>query len=252
MAEQSSSQTTTTPALVFQVPRTVIFDLDGTLLDSFPGIRYSTLEAFRVCGMEPGTADLRRLIGPPIRRILAGMAAGSSSFGADGPAEADLDRLERAFRASYDSEGWRQTPHYEGASNLLKQIHATGRSLFVVSNKPRHISVKILEAEGTLALFDEVLTRDSRAPAYSGKVEMMATLLAAQEMDAKDCLMVGDTMEDAEAAASTGMKFCLMTHGYGDVPSGSQMPVALRLDHFDALTQMLAKTWTTADPIVLL
>ena len=210
------------------LPRNVLFDLDGTLLDSLPGIQYSAEAAFRACGIEVGKASLRSLIGPPIRTILERMAARPVDA-------AELDSLEQSFRWSYDTEGWRQTPHYGGAVDSLKRLKESGRRLFVVSNKPRHISVRILGAEGTLEIFDEVVTRDSRVPPYSGKHEMVTKLLQKWELDASECLLVGDTMEDAEAASKSGMQFCLMTHGYGDVPVGSSVPVAFRLDDFSEL-----------------
>lgn len=207
--------------------KAVFFDLDGTLLDSLPGIRYSAQGAFAACGLARSDVDLRGLIGPPIRTILSRMSRGAD--------ETELDALEQAFRASYDSEGWKKTPHYPGAAEVLRAMRQQGKRLFVVSNKPRHISTRILEAEGTLALFDEVVTRDSRTPAYTGKLEMMVPLLRKWEVAAGDCLMVGDTIEDAEAASHLGILFCLMTHGYGDVPEGSTVPVAFRFDHFSQL-----------------
>jgi phosphoglycolate phosphatase len=207
--------------------KAVFFDLDGTLLDSLPGIQYSAEAAFAECGLARGEVDLRGLIGPPIRTILANMSRGVS--------EAELDALEQAFRVSYDSEGWKRTPHYAGAEETLRALKAEGKRLFVVSNKPRHISVRILEAEETLGLFDEVVTRDSREPAYAGKLEMLVHLLRKWEMRAEECLMVGDTIEDAEAASDCGMRFCLMTHGYGDVPMDAGVPVTFRCDHFSEL-----------------
>jgi phosphoglycolate phosphatase len=116
-----------------------------------------------------------------------------------------------------------------------------GRRLFVVSNKPRHISVRILEAEGTLGLFDEIVTKDSKQPPYKDKREMMRYLLQKWELQLEGCAMVGDTMEDAESASDIGMQFCLMTHGYGDVPAGSAIPVAFRFDHFSELMPMPAQ-----------
>jgi len=217
-------------AMIERSVRAVFFDLDGTLLDSLPGIRYSAEAAFAACGLVRSEVDLRGLIGPPIRTILANMSRGVS--------ESELDALEQAFRVSYDSEAWKRTPHYAGAAETLRVMRAEGKRLFVVSNKPRHISVRILKEEGTLGLFDEVVTRDSRVPAYAGKVEMMGYLLRKWEMKPEDCLMVGDTMEDAEAAYETGMRFCLMTHGYGDVPAEGDVPVAIRLDGF---TELAAK-----------
>jgi len=175
--------------------------------------------------------DPRALIGPPIRIILARMASSN-------PTEAQLDCLEAAFRASYDSEGWKMTPHYSGAAETLRRLKSEGRLLFIVSNKPRHVALRILEAEGTLTLFDEILTRDTRvpnAPPFADKQEMISILLPKWDIDAQNCLMVGDTIEDAEAASAAGMEFFLMTHGYGDVPLESKVPVALRVDRFSQL-----------------
>jgi phosphoglycolate phosphatase len=217
---------------VYKAPKAMLFDLDGTLLDSLPGIEHSARAAFAACGLAMGEVELRTLIGPPIRTILARAAVA----GADGgPSEEQLDRLVQAFRLSYDNEGWKMTPHYAGAAEFLRLMRAEGKRLFVVSNKPRHISLTILEAGGTLELFEEIVTRDSRRPAYSGKREMMASLMERHGLEAQDCLMVGDTMEDAEAASATGMQFCLMTHGYGDVPVDSVVPVAFRFDRFSEL-----------------
>jgi phosphoglycolate phosphatase len=216
--------------------RVVLFDLDGTLLDSLPGIEYSARAAFAECGLVAGEIELRTLIGPPIRTILAKMALAETTGGLS---EEQLDRLVVAFRTSYDSEGWKRTPHYEGALQTLCAMRTDGRRLFVVSNKPRHISLRILQAGGTLELFDEVVTRDSREPAYTDKQEMIHSLMQRYGLQPQDCLMVGDTMEDAAAALQTGIQFCLMTHGYGDVPLGPAVPVAFRIDHFSELMPAL-------------
>jgi phosphoglycolate phosphatase len=93
--------------------RHAIFDLDGTLIDSLPGIAWSVGEALALCGLRPLTADLKPLIGPPIRSILAAV----TGLG-DAPS---LDRLERAFRASYDAEGWRKTTCYRGRAGYAPE-----------------------------------------------------------------------------------------------------------------------------------
>lgn len=226
----------------FQLPDTVLFDLDGTLLDSLPGIQYSIVEAFRTCGLPMADVELRLLIGPPIRTILSRLIVGVSAEAK----EQHLACLERAFRASYDSDGWQQTYHYAGTVAMLKQMKEQSLRLFVVSNKPRHISLKILERERTLEYFDQIVTRDSRVPQYAGKYEMISYLLTEQVIQPADCLMVGDTIEDAEAAAAARVRFCLITHGYGDVPTNSNVPVALRLNSFRKLMQ-----WTDRSILML-
>lgn len=211
----------------------VFFDLDGTLLNSLPGIEYSAIAAFRACGSPMADVEMRSLIGPPIRTILSRLCLDASVEGK----ERLLDCLEQAFRTSYDSEGWQKTYHYAGAVAMLKQMKGQGIRLFVVSNKPRHISLKILDAEGTLECFDEVVTRDSRTPPYASKYEMISYVLAVHAIQPGGCLMVGDTIEDAGAAMAAGVRFALMKHGYGDVPSDCEVPVALRLDSFAELMQ---------------
>lgn len=214
--------------------RALLFDLDGTLLDSLPGILHSAMAAFSACGLEAcRDADLKKLIGPPIRSILAQMALEPAS-------EEELDALVLAFRKSYDGEGWKMTPHYEGAVEALRTLKQQGRQLFVVSNKPRHISIRILEREGSLGLFDEVVTKDSRQPPYRDKREMMDYLLEKWQLQREDCWMVGDTIEDAEAASHSNIRFCLMSHGYGDVPEDSAASVAFRLEDFCELVQAIA------------
>ena len=217
----------------FRMPKCLLFDLDGTLLDSLPGIAFSIRQACRSVGLPEPNIDLRTLLGPPIRTIL------SNAVPTDDPAL--LDRLEQDFRASYDSEGWLKTSCFDGASEALAAIHAEGRRLFVVSNKPRHISVRILEREGLLALFEQIYTRDSRAVPWCSKAEMLAALLNEHCILSSDCLMVGDTMEDAAAAASAGINFAYMTHGYGQLEDTRSVTVSIKLDSFSQFLTLIRK-----------
>lgn len=207
-----------------QLPACILFDLDGTLVDSLPGIEFSVREAFSQCKLPLAKKSLRELVGPPIRTILS--RAGTVVD------ETSLDALERAFRASYDSEGWRKTVCFPDVDRVLRMMHDWGHHLFVVSNKPRYAALQILEREGFLPYFEAVVTRDSRSPHYEGKGEMIGDLLAERGIVREECLMVGDTAEDGKAAAATGIKFIQMTHGYGAAGQLSSIPVAHTLDSF--------------------
>src|SRR5258708_7666093 len=151
------------PQPAFHLPQALFFDLDGTLLDSLPGIAFSIEQAFAACGLPMQALDLGEAIGPPIRTILA-LASTHAT-------DSDLNLLERAFRSSYDSVGWQKTLLFPGSSPMLHEACILGIRLFVVSNKPRHIAVKILEREGAFSLFTAILTRDSSDPPYRSKAQ---------------------------------------------------------------------------------
>jgi phosphoglycolate phosphatase len=219
--------------MITPLPGSILFDLDGTLLDSLPGIEFSVRAAFASCGLPLVHENLRGLIGPPIRTILS--QAGDVRQGSS------LDALEMAFRLSYDSEGWRKTTCYPDAVVVLRTLREQAHRLFVISNKPRHISVQILEREAILDLFEEIVTRDSRSPAYPGKEEMIRHLLAEHGLSPDDCLIIGDTMEDAIAAATNGIRFLCMTHGYGAGMDAPTVLVDWKLDSFSQLLPQLTK-----------
>jgi len=211
---------------VIRLPECILFDLDGTLLDSIPGIEYSVRAAFDVAGLDFRGISLREWIGPPIRTILANLLANRAKT----EDVALLDTLEQAFRASYDTEGWRKTPCFPGVAEVLASMKAGGHRLFVVSNKPRQVSEKILTMQGIAGHFEEIYTRDSADPPYSSKVGMLQAILRDYGLKPQDCAMVGDTMEDASAAALHRIAFIYMEHGYGELSQAQ--PVLLRLGNF--------------------
>lgn len=215
---------------MLKLPQCVLFDLDGTLLDSIHGIAYSVKAAFHAAGLPERSVDLRQCIGPPIRTILSRAAA------TDDPAV--LDDLERHFRASYDSSGWQQTVCFPGTPEILEAMQANGHRLFIISNKPRQIAIQILGALGIASRFEQMYTRDSVEPPYPSKADMLKALLADHRLAAVDCVMVGDTMEDASAAALHQISFIFMKHGYGELSLAQ--PVLLKLGSFSEFMPFLA------------
>ena len=198
--------------------RHIVFDLDGTLVDSLPGIEWSAREALAACGAGPLLRDLGPLLGPPIRTILA------QATGIDAPHR--LDALERAFRHSYDTEGWRQTVCFPGAFETLEQLSAAGASLWVATNKNRLATGKILSQLRIGRFFREVACRDSRTPVFSTKAELLIDLIGRRGLPLSECLMVGDTREDAAAARAAGIPCAILSH-VAPGPEGTPMPPAL-------------------------
>jgi phosphoglycolate phosphatase len=190
----------------------VLFDLDGTLVDSLPGIEFSVDCCMEECGLASRQRPLRPLIGPPIRTILEEVAPGVTSE--------QLSQLERAFRQSYNSAGWRKTLLHAGAVDTLARLRTAGLPIFLVTNKPHVPTGQILEALGIGALFSDVLCRDSRTPAFESKAEMLRHVFSAHELDPAACLYVGDSIEDYRAAMEAGVPLALVGHGYGELQPG--------------------------------
>lgn len=205
---------------------TIVCDLDGTLIDSIPGIGASLSAAFLAIGREMPTADLRAAIGPPIG-IIARRIEPSLS-------DDEVTQIERHYRAGYDVDGWRETVLFQGVADTLQSLREQGCRLYIITNKPRIPTEKILIHLGLHSLFEEVVSRDSRSPGYESKSEMLRDLLHRRSLPADATIMIGDTSEDGEAASANHLKFAFVTYGYG-----AHSSVALSIDNFADLQQLL-------------
>jgi phosphoglycolate phosphatase len=192
--------------------RAVLFDLDGTLVDSFPGIEFSVDCSLAECHAPQRHRDLRPLIGPPIRSILQELAPDAD--------KQQLSALEQAFRTSYDSEGWRKTVLHDGALETLTRLRMAGLGLFLATNKPLAPTQKILDGLGIAGLFTDVLCRDCKTPPFQSKQEMLQDIVATHRLSPAACIYVGDSFEDFRAASEAGVPVALVAHGYGALQFG--------------------------------
>jgi phosphoglycolate phosphatase len=215
------------PSTSFSRIRALVFDLDGTLIDSTPGIGRSLRTAFQAVGRTMPEIDLRRVIGPPITVIARSIEPLLS--------DTEVGGIERSYRAVYDGDGWRDTVAYSAVGDTLRVLHRRDLHLFIVTNKPLVPTSNILAYLGFNDLFVEVLTRDSRSPHYASKADMLADLLSRHRLQTSTTLMVGDTSEDQEAANTNGLDFLHATYGYGSVTSR-----APHLHHFSEIATLLS------------
>jgi phosphoglycolate phosphatase len=182
-----------------------IFDLDGTLVDSLPGIAAAIGTA--IPGRTEPIENLRLRIGPPVRSILNSLAAPST--------EADLDRMESIFRSAYDSTAWQEAVVFPGIREVLEQLSAAGRRLFVVTNKPSQPAEGILRLLDLRSFFADVVSPDSVTPRFGSKSEMLLSLIGKWNLNIAESVFVGDTMDDYRAARAAGMDSVFLGHGYG-------------------------------------
>ena len=185
---------TYTPANTGLKLQAVLFDLDGTLSDSAPGILGSLRHAFDVNGLprlDPTTE--RALLGPPFYQSLPPLIG-----------EAALPDVIAAYRDDYGRTGMYQTSVYPGVRAVLEGLPATGVRMAVATSKPEAYAVPILEYLGLTEFFETVggdeLDGSLRTKALVGKV-----LARLGEPDPTTVIMVGDRVHDVEGARDHGI-----------------------------------------------
>jgi phosphoglycolate phosphatase len=210
----------------------IFFDLDGTLVDSYPGIAYSAGAALKLVFPGRAAPDFLPFIGPPVREVFRRALPENDPD--------TLCRLEQAFRHSYNSKGWRKTTAYPGVNRTLAILHRSGMVCHVLTNKPKLPTHRILRHLSLDPFLDEIITPDSRIPAYPSKVEAALDARRRLGLATSEALVVGDSEDDSAAAAACGFPFAAVTFGYGCAYQKCKLPVDFRLDCFGSLSTLLS------------
>jgi len=197
-------------------PTHILFDLDGTLIDSAPAILASFREAFAQTGITPARAIDDSVIGPPLNETLQ-LLSGSSD-------PAMLAGLAEAFKASYDSEGYKATAAFAGVGALLAELAGAGMTLSIATNKRLLPTRLILEHLGWHEHFAHVYALDLFTPRLPDKAAMIARLLADQGIAKDQAIYIGDRSEDGESADANGLPFIAVTWGYGSLSADEMRP----------------------------
>lgn len=190
-----------------------LFDLDGTLTDSAPGIVAGFRHALAVVGAEAPDGDLEELIvGPPMADTLR-------TLGLDEPAVATA---LAAYFARYDEIGWAENAVFDGIGDLLDAAGRDGTRLAVATSKSERFARRILEHFG-LAHHFEVIAGASADGTRRAKVDVIEHALrglglaptAAADGGTAGVVMVGDREHDVHGAAHWGIPTVFVGWGYG-------------------------------------
>jgi len=196
--------------------KAIIFDLDGTLVDSSPGILAAFTGAFAACGLELVRPLTAQIIGPPLRDTLRELSGSADP--------ALLDALTAGFKAQYDQAGYRETRPFPGVEAMLVSLAAAGMALHIATNKRNLPTRLILDHLGWTAHFDRVYALDAFASAVTDKAGLIARLLADAGLDPARCAYVGDRDEDAGAARANDLRFFWAAWGFGEWQAPSVSP----------------------------
>lgn len=184
---------------------TILFDLDGTLTDSEPGIVNSVKYALRSFGMEADAATLRSFIGPPLYDSFRG------TMGMD---DADAKRAVDTYRVYFRDRGIFENAPYPGVPEMLDALREAGRTLIVATSKPEIFARRIADHFGLSRSLAAVYGADMEGR-RSAKIDVIRYALAERGVDPADAVMVGDRKYDITGAHEAGLADVGVLYGYG-------------------------------------
>lgn len=186
--------------------KNILFDFDGTLFDTSPGILHGIRHALESCGISVGSdRELYKFIGPPL--IPAFMEF-------RGMSAAEADRAKDIYRAYYREKGVFECAPYPGAEDCLRALRKAGRRLAVATSKPIYFARQILERFRFTQYFDVVCGAESDA--HSDKAEIVRRAMEELGASVSDAVMIGDRKYDIMGAKANGIPCIAFDSGFAD------------------------------------
>lgn len=187
----------------------ILFDLDGTIVDSAPGITATLAYTFEQLGRPvPSPAELVAYVGPPIL---------DSFRDRGGLSTAEAERALEIYRPKYLKTGVFNATVYPGVANVLRKIHESAVPLSLATSKPERPARLVLEHFDLVKYFD-VITGASEDEVRSAKADVVAEALKRLEAIGADTsrpVMVGDRSHDVHGAAQENVPTIFVRWGYG-------------------------------------
>ncbi len=198
-----------------QLPALVLFDLDGTLVDSVPDLADAIDTMLQGEGLAPaGEAQVRQWVGNGARMLVRRALAWGMGL-ADGEEiePARFDAAHQGFLSAYRTRFHRRTLLYPGVRDCLEQLHAAGVPMGLVTNKPEEFIAPLLKHFEIAPYFRLSLGGDSLAAKKPDPLPLRHACEAFGVPPAQ-CLMVGDSRNDILAARACGMPVVALSYGY--------------------------------------
>ncbi|MGH6618939.1 MAG: HAD family hydrolase [Alphaproteobacteria bacterium] len=211
----------------------LVFDLDGTLIESAPEIRHCLNLLLAEYGRPGATLpQVERMIGNGVAKLV------ERGFEATGGMPGDFDAALTRFIAIYNDAPIAETPVYDGVPETLARLHEAGHVMAICTNKLYEPTVKILEGLGFARYFRAVAGGDSfsvRKPDPGHLLGVLERLGAARE----DAIMIGDSPNDIGCAIDAGVRSIALSYGYSNVPA-AELGADRLVDRFADLPEAIA------------
>jgi phosphoglycolate phosphatase len=198
----------------------LVFDLDGTLIESAPDLALSLQILLKSEGRrEPDLIEVKSMIGDGATKLVErGYAATGSAL-----SENELKEKVKKFLEIYSENLVVETHLYENCRRVLEDLKAAGWKLLICTNKPYAPTLEIMNRLDLNDLFDKAVGGDSY-PVKKPDPDHILKLLDETEASAEQAIMIGDGVNDVLAAKNAGIPSILFTHGYGTEAAKAQKP----------------------------
>jgi phosphoglycolate phosphatase len=214
---------------------TLVFDLDGTLVDTAPDLVAATNHALADLGLKPvPDAALRASIGRGARYMIV---EALRQTGITLP-EPDVDRLLERFLSYYEANIAATSRPFDGAVTALTALREAGNRLVVCTNKREDLSRLLLDALGMTPLFEALAGRDTFT-VHKPHPEHLRQVVRLAGGDPARAIMIGDTSIDVATARAASVPVIACSFGYPDMPIAALAADRL-IDHFDELPAAVA------------
>lgn len=217
--------------------KAVVFDLDGTLIDSAPDLRLAANHLLAENGRAPLTVgQVIKMVGDGVRKLV------ERAFAATGDAVsgADLDALGERFLHFYEGHAADLSRPFPGAEAAVAHLHGQGCVLGVCTNKPRQPALEILDALGLGGYIHTVLGGDSLDGIRKPDPRHLLATIERLGATPGEAVMVGDNENDVAVARAAGVPVIAVTFGYAR-GAPEDLGADLLIDHFDELAEALGR-----------
>lgn len=184
----------------------ILFDLDGTVIDSYEGITKCLAIALEYFGIHVEDRNILRVfLGPPLLEQFMEYASLTKE-------QAEFAIVK--YREQYFDWGYKDCAVYPGVERLLKKLRENGKRVMLATAKPTQPSVKILEELGMDVLFDFMGGSELNGKRHT-KTDVIRYVMEENSLDPAQTIMVGDRRHDIEGAKNMGIASIGVLYGFG-------------------------------------